>query len=51
MPPAIVKDFAVDDNFDDGRVAPKEMGYVKLENGSAVYAGKALMEFQLNSEF
>lgn len=54
MPPAIVKGFAMDDNFEDGREAPglgKDIGYVKLEDGSAVYAGKALVEYQWNSEF
>ena len=54
MPPAIVKGFAADTNFEGPRKVGglgSDIGPVKLEDGSTVDGGRVLMADQWNSEF
>lgn len=57
MPPSIVRgyEFGLDENFDDG---PKDlgslgqdMGQLKLDDGTAIEAGRVMMRDQWNTEF
>jgi nicotinamidase-related amidase len=53
MPPAIVRGFSLDNNFDDDRKMPgfgEDIGPVKLANGATVEGGKVLMRDQWNLE-
>lgn len=53
MPPTIVRGFGLDRNFDRTKKIGelgKEIGQVTLEDGTAIDAGRALMQHQWNTE-